>query len=168
MKHHNNTLRAMTLLTVGVLFCLGAGTAQCQRSGRVMSRAAAGQASACPPGSASQTNTASPTTQNSTVSGTTAQSNAARFYAPSRQGSGAVFAQRTAANRLQLQWSGDTSNVQRVYLGVLDANGQVLDQRAITQLPVQASLTLTASARYYGVQVVYSNGTSNTMYAPIR
>ena len=58
--------------------------------------------------------------------------------------------------------------MQKVYLGVLDANGQVLSQTAITQLPVQASLPLTTSARYYGVQVVYSDGTTRTAYMPIR
>ena len=80
----------------------------------------------------------------------------------------AVSAQRTLANQLLLQWSGNTNNVQRVNLGVLTANGQVLDQRTITQLPVQASFSLSPAARYYGVQVVYSNGTSNMAYYPIR
>jgi len=57
--------------------------------------------------------------------------------------------------------------VSTVYIGVLDVNGRVLSQQALTQLPVQASLTLTTAARYYGVQVVFSNGTSKTVYSKI-
>jgi hypothetical protein len=195
MKHNINTLRALTLLAAGGILCLGIGTAYAQRAGRQVSHAAVGRATtnqattsqaagsqaACPAGSTSQSGTTS-TTTSTAASGTTSQSSTTSISAQSsliaaqraaraaaaQQASGTVSAQRTASNQLLVQWSGNTSNVQRVYIGVLDANGQVIEQRAITQSPVQASLSLTASARYYGVQVVYANGIANTMYAPIR
>jgi hypothetical protein len=81
---------------------------------------------------------------------------------------GTVTAQRTAANQLAVQWTGNTSNVKAVYVAVLSADRQVLQQQAITQNPVQANLTLASTARYYGVQIVYANGTSSTTVQPIR
>ncbi|MCW3096843.1 MAG: hypothetical protein JWL77_2461 [Chthonomonadaceae bacterium] len=82
--------------------------------------------------------------------------------------SGAVTAQRTAANQLAVQWTGNTSNVKAVYVAVFNANRQVLQQQAITQNPVQASLTLASTARYYGVQIVFANGTSSTTVQAIK
>ena len=83
------------------------------------------------------------------------------------QGAGLVTAQRTSTNELTVKWSGDPSNVQRIYFATLDANGQVIEQKAVTQLPVQANLNLNNGATQLGVQIVYANGTSNTAYSPI-
>src|SRR5437763_37805 len=58
------------------------------------------------------------------------------------QGAGLVSAQRTSTNEPTVKWSGDPSNVQRIYFATLDANGQVIEQKAVTQLPVQANLNL--------------------------
>ena len=69
---------------------------------------------------------------------------------------------------MAVAWSGSTANAQVAYIGVLDANGNVLSQRAVTQLPVQANLATSSTARYVGVRVVYQNGTSTTSYSPLR
>jgi hypothetical protein len=177
MKHSTSSLRGMTLFTAGAILCLGANVAQCQRAGRAVSRAAFGRA-ATSQGSASQATAgqgsgSSGTTcpnggSSQTGSSTTTQSSTGSINTTSNQAATGLSASRLASNQLLVQWTGNTSNVKTVYLGVLDANGRVLAQRAVTQLPVQANLTLTASARYYGVQVVYSDGTTNTRYAPIR
>ena len=194
MTHRITLSRAIALLNIGAIFCLGTGVAQCQRGGRASNRAssgqtattraaasqtstgtgqtstnqaAGGQGGSCPNGAASQTGSASTATQSS-ASTTTSTQSASTFSAQSSQAASAVSVQRTASNQVVLQWSGNTSNVQKVYLGVLDANGRVLAQQAVTQLPVQANLPLAASAKYYGVQIVYSNGVVNTGYGLIR
>jgi hypothetical protein len=58
--------------------------------------------------------------------------------------------------------------VKTIYVAVLDANQRALQQQAITQNPAQASLSVSSAARYYGVQVVYSNGTTKQMIATIK
>jgi hypothetical protein len=191
MRHSLATLRGITLLTTTGLFCLGAGAAYCQRAGRQAGRLASatsstgstGSSTSCPT-SGTSTSTGSTTVTGTTTSGTTSSATSA-FAATQRsqflarantrsaatsaaQGASAFSAQFTAANQALVRWSGSTANAQRVYIGVLDANGQVLAQQAVTQLPVQANLTLTNSARYYGVRVMYANGTSSTFYSPIR
>ncbi len=78
-----------------------------------------------------------------------------------------VSATRTAS-QLAVQYTGTTSGVKAVYVAVLDSNQRVLQQQAITQNPVQASLSLGSTARYYGVQVVYTNGATKTLISTIK
>jgi hypothetical protein len=193
MKHGLTTLRGITLLTATGLFCLGAGVVQAQRAGRQAGRAATttsgstGSSMSCPP-SGTSTSTGSTTTTGTTTTGTsttgttsstTAVAAAQRSLfvnqgftrsaaAFAGQGASAFSAQLTSANQAIVRWSGSTASAQRVYIGVLDGNGRVIAQQAVTQLPVQANLALTSSARYYGVRVMYANGTSSTFYSPIR
>jgi hypothetical protein len=121
------------------------------------------------------TTTTGTTTTGTTTTGTTSAVSAFARSVNSQSAaqttalaSGTVSAQRTSANQLAVQWAGNTSTLKTVYIALLDANRQPLQQKVITQQPVQASLALTPTARYYGVQVVFANGTSNTMIAPIR
>jgi len=83
------------------------------------------------------------------------------------QTSSTIKAQRTSSNQLLLQWNGDTSTVRRVSFVVLDEKKQVIEQKVVLQRPVQARFTLTDAARYYGVQVKYLNGATNTVYSPL-
>ena len=198
MRHSSVTLQGITLLTAAGLLCFGAGAANCQRGGRQAGRAAfsssgttgttgsASSAMSCPAGGTS-TGTGSTTTTGTTGTSTTGsttgtttsavvplrsqflvQANNRAAAAAAAQGASAFSAQLVAANQALVRWSGSTANAQRVYIGVLDANGQVIAQQAVNQLPVQANLALTTSARYYGVRVMYANGTSSTFYSPIR
>lgn len=203
MKNNSIYTRSLSLLAVGGLCCLLAGSADAQRSGRrsfgnrasaqaassmTASTAASGTGSsaggtACPAnGTGSATTGTTTGTTNGTTTGTasgatiTSTANRSLLGSLSRSanaqstllGTGTVSAARSASNQLAVQWSGNTRTVQTVYIAVLNANRQVLQQRTITQLPVQANMTLASTARYYGVQIVYANGTSSTMISAIR
>ena len=197
MHHNLINMRMLSLLAVGGIFCLMAGSAHAQRSsGRrvngprasiastsstsgttsTSTSAASGTGTAsCPADSSSSTSgTASGTGSTGTTTGaaTSSLNSLSRSTASQVQttslGTGTVSAVRTAANQLAVQWVGNTSSVKAVYVAVLNANRQVLQQNAITQNPVQTNLTLGSTARYYGVQVVYANGTSSTMVSAIK
>lgn len=191
MQHQPTHARLVTLLAVGGLCLLLTGSAQAQQRGggrrsinaRSSSTASTGNASpnansgttTCPNGSAgtsSGTGTTGVTTTGTTLTGTTTSSASSLASGAQVQtttlDSGTVSAVRTANNRLAVQWAGNTSNVKTVYVAVLGANRQVLQQTAISSNPVQASLSLASTARYFGVQVVYKNGTTSTVIDAIR
>ena len=67
-----------------------------------------------------------------------------------------------------VQWSGSTSNVRQVTLATFNASGQMLNSTVISRLPVQAQLNISAAASNYGAQIVYSNGTTRTVYGAIK
>ena len=192
MKRIVSALRAITLLFAVGIFGLSSVSAQSQTSGRQ-----GGRGANCQNAGTSQAGNTSTATQGSSAVGTFAATNPANFqfqynqimaqraalrnsaYArqssstgrqsqTGNQASGSVSAQLTSSNELFVQWSGDPSNVQRVYFATMDSNGQVLEQRAISQLPVQAQLSLTDSATNYAVKVQYSNGTAKTFQSRIR
>lgn len=186
-------IRAVTMLTAGLCVCLATGSAYAQRGGRSGNRTSAiaptlrsasstanstsgststGQTTGtsggagCPSGGTSSgTSTSSGTT---TTAGATSSTGVTAQSAATTSSTGTITAQQASASRVVLQWSGNTRNVQKIYLGVLDANYQVIDQSAVTQLPARATLSTSAAAKYYGVQVVYANGTSQIKYTPIR
>jgi hypothetical protein len=178
MNRSVRIIRFAVIAAAGFGLCLTAGAAQAQRGGR-------GSGPAGPARSAQSANNGSQTGQNgstmpgqnggcmqgngstTTTSGTTTSSSGAVALTGSTS-AGTVSAQRASTNRVVLQWSGNTGSVQAVYLGVLDANMKVIDQTAVTELPVRATLATSAAARYYGVQIVYANGTTHTSYTPIR
>ena len=67
-----------------------------------------------------------------------------------------------------MQWAGNTSGVQSVTFGVFAANGRMLDSKVVTQTPARAALSLNSAASSYGMRVTYANGTSSTVYRPLR
>ncbi len=186
MVRKTNLCRGFAGLTLAVAsLCLISGSAMAQRGGggggRQGSRSAGGSAQSnatsstgtntgkgsCPQGgsgSASST-TSGTTTGTSTSSGTVATSSSG---ITAQQTSSAITASRVSASSVQVAYTGSVQNVSKVYIGVLDANGKVISQRAITTGSAQAVLSTNASAKYYGVQVVYANGTVNNSYKPIR
>ncbi len=195
MKRKTYTTLGLTLVAASGILCLLAAPGSCQRGGRQARGQSAGRAATqATTGSttgtqskcqSSSTSTGTTTTSNGTTTGTTGTttgttttstgttgtttgtstlSSLARARAASASGS--VSAVRTASNQLLVQYAGSTASVQKVYVATLDANGQMIQQKLITQSPVQAALPLTSTARYYGVQVVYAKGTfKNTITA---
>jgi hypothetical protein len=179
MKENMRMLRGVVFAATVGLCCISAGSAHAQRSGGgVQSRAAAstGQtgsssssnmAGGCTKSSSTSTTGTSSTT-GTTTGTTTGVTSSSTSSTPLAQSSAVLAAQRTAVNAAIVQYNGSTSGVQRVYLAVLDADGTVVSQRAVTPGRAYATLTLNSSARYYGAMVVYTNGTSKTTYAPVR
>lgn len=178
MKFTVSTAHQLALLGAAALFVFSAGAATAQRAGRQASQTGM----SCPNmGSAS-------TTSSTTSAATSATTTASTFAALSGRSvqSGLTYSQRAAlgstaasaasafsvqrlsASQVAVAWSGSAANAQVAYLGLLDANGQVLSQQAVTRLPVQASLPLSSTARYVGIKLVYQNGASSTSYAPLR
>jgi hypothetical protein len=86
----------------------------------------------------------------------------------SAQTAGSTSVQKTATGDLIIRWSGDTRSVQRIYIALFDANNKMLDQKVISQLPPQVTFTGADTATHYGVEVDYSNGTSNRTYWPVQ
>lgn len=70
-------------------------------------------------------------------------------------------------NRLLLRWNGVPAAVQNIVFGILDKNGESIQQRTVTQLPAEARLQLTSNTAYYRVRVNYINGTSTVVVSPL-
>jgi hypothetical protein len=120
-------------------------------------------AGGCSNSGSSSSSSGTSSSTGTTTSGVTLQSGQV-----TAQSTGAITAQRTAANSAVVQYTGSTARVQTVYLAVLDADGNVVSQREVVPSRAYATLALNSSARYYGAKVVYANGASRTTYSPIR
>jgi len=168
-------LRGVVFAASVGLCCISAGSAHAQRGGGgVQSRAAAstsqtgsstGYSMAGGCAKSGSTSSSGTTTTTGTTTGVTTSSSTST---PLAQTAAVLAAQRTAANAAIVQYNGNTSGVQRVYLAVLDSEGNVVSQRMVTPARAYATLTLNSSARYYGAMVVYANGTSRSTYTPVR
>ena len=80
----------------------------------------------------------------------------------------AVTAQYAGSSQLLVQWTGNSSGVRQVTLGVFDAEGNKLASQTLTQMPVGARFPITADIAYYGAQVQYANGKVTTTYQPLQ
>jgi len=181
MKENYRMLRGAAAAASAGLFCLLTGSAIAQtgggRGGGVQSTRAAsatgstGSSNSSMAGgcnksgstSSSGTTSSTGTTTGTTVSGSTSSSGTV-----AAQSSGVITAQRTATTSAIVQYTGSTSNISKLYLAVLDANGGVVSQRLVTPGRPIATLAVNSSSRYYGVMVVYANGTTKSAYAPVR
>ena len=155
------TIRGVILATTVGLTTLSAGSAMCQRSAR-SSQVNGGQSSRS--ASSTQNGGCAPSTGSTTGSTSTASSSSTG----STSATTLISATRASSTSATLTYSGSTSNVEKVYLATLDANGKVIAQSEITSFPVQATLAINSSARYYAAMVVYSNGTSKTTYSKVK
>jgi hypothetical protein len=181
MKENYRMLRGLAAAATAGLFCLSAGSAHAQTGGgrgggvqSTRSASATGQtgssgssmAGGCnKSGSSSSSGTTSST---GTTTGTTTSGLTSSSGVVAAQSTGVITAQRTAANNAIVQYTGSTSNVKQLYLAVLDTSGNVVSQRLVTPGRPIATLAVNSSSRYYGVMVVYANGTTKSTYAPIR
>ena len=180
MKQSMRIVRGVSLLTAGIGLCLSASSAQAQRGGgrggSVQSTRAAtstgqtgGSGSGMSGGCSNSSSTSSGTSSSTgTTTGTVTSGVSTQSGQVTSQSVGTVTAQRTSASSAVVSFAGSTAGVQRVYLAVLDANGGVVSQTAVSPSRAVANLTLNSSASYYGAMVVYKNGTSRTTYSPVR
>jgi hypothetical protein len=70
--------------------------------------------------------------------------------------------------RVQIQFRGNTAYANQVALALLDRNRNVVTESIQTSPPAIAFLTRYDTAKYAGVEVWYSNGTTRTYIVPLR
>ena len=186
MYRHSYNLSGLALLLAGAALC-SVAPGECQRSARgnrspfaTGNRAStasgfggastsSGTAGAnCPANTTGSTGTSiSQTTVTTNQAAASRAVNSQMQSQFSTQAAGRISAEANADNQILVEWFGNTSSVRSVTLALFDSNGQMLSSRVVTQMPVRAVFSGTAGATHYGAQVVYSNGTKSTRYAPV-
>jgi hypothetical protein len=70
--------------------------------------------------------------------------------------------------RVEIQYRGNTVNVDNITLSLLDRNRRVVTQAVRTEPPATATLTRYNTVRYYAVKVQFNDGTARTFTGVMR
>lgn len=73
-----------------------------------------------------------------------------------------VLVHRTANGRVDLTYRGDTTNVTRITMMLLDASHRELTRQVITEPPAKARLLRLRGSKYYRIRLEYPNGTARS------